>query len=265
MKKRILYLLLTAAMLLAAVLPMDAAGSPLVYDEADLLTEAEETALTAKLEEIGKAGQMDIVVAAFNTTGGYSAMEYADDFYDYNGYGYGDSHDGLILVLVMDTRDWWISTCGRAISVFTDAGIDYIGEQIVPYLSAADYAGGFSEFADQCEAFIAKADAGDPYDYHNLPKAPFEAGAALVIAVVLGLIIGAIYAGTLKAQLKTVRPQRAASSYLKKDSLQITDSKDLYLYRHVSRVARETSSSRGGSSTHTSSSGRSHGGGGGRF
>ena len=80
-------------------------------------------------------------------------MDYADDFYDYNGYGYGDSNDGLILIVVMDTSDWWISTCGKAIKTFTDAGIEYIGEQIVPYLSNGDYYGAFDKFADLCDEF----------------------------------------------------------------------------------------------------------------
>ena len=209
---------------------------------------------------------MEVVVAAFETIGDYTPMEYADDFYDYNGYGYGENRDGLILIIVMDTSDWWISTRGSAIPTFTDAGIDYIGEQIVPYLSDGDYYGAFSRFAEQCVAYIDQANAGDPYDTHNLPKDPFNAVTALVIAVVIGFIIGKIYTGSLKGQLKTVQAQRAAANYVKNGSLNVTNSRDFFLYRNVSKVARETSSSRsGGSSTHTSSSGTSHGGGGGKF
>jgi len=267
MKKKIVYLLLTLCMLVTAVLPAGASDYLPLFDEADLLTDSEESALIAKLEEIGWQYQMEVVIAAVETTGGYSAMEYADDFYDYNGYGYGETYDGLILLVDMDSRDWWISTCGAAIRTFTDAGIDYIGEQIVPYMSDGDFYAAFNEFADQCSAFMAQAQTGDPFDYHNLPqapKAPFNAGMAFVIAVIAGFIIAMIYTGSLKGQLKSVRAQKAAAGYVKNGSMNITDSRDFFLYRHVHRTAKESSSG-GGSGTHRSSSGRTHGGGGGKF
>lgn len=37
-------------------------------------------------------------------------MEYTDDYYDSNGYGYGKNHDGCVLVINMKSRDWWLST-----------------------------------------------------------------------------------------------------------------------------------------------------------
>ena len=169
----------------------------------------------------------------------------------------------------MDSSDWWISTRGTAITAFTDAGIDYIGEQIVPFMSAGDFAGAFDAFADQCSAFMAQAATGDPFDVHNLPqppKEPFNAGMAIVIALVVGFIIGKIYTGKLKGQLQSVTAQRAAAGYVKQGSLNVTNARDFFLYRSVTKTAMESdSSSGGGSSTHTSSSGATHGGGGGKF
>ncbi len=266
MKKNIVYLLLTVCMIFTVILPIGASEYYPVFDEPDLLTDSEETELIAKLENICSQKQMEVVVAAFETIGDYTPMEYADDFYDYNGYGYGENRDGLILIVVMDTRDWWISTCGKAIRVFTDAGIDYIGDRIVPYMADGDFYGAFSEFADLCSAFMAQAENGNPYDVHALPKGSFRAGTALMLSLGIGFVIALIYTGSLKAQLKTVRAQNRAADYMKRDSLRITESRDFFLYRNVNKVARETSSSRsGGSSTHTSSSGTSHGGGGGKF
>ena len=266
MKKKITYLLLTVCMIFSVMLPVSASEYYPLFDEPDLLTDSEESALIAKLEDIGSRNRMEVVVAAFETTGEYTAMEYADDFYDYNGYGYGENRDGLILIVVMDTRDWWISTCGKAIRVFTDAGIDYIGDRIVPYMADGDFYGAFSEFADLCSVFMTQAENGDPYDVYALPKGSFQAGTALMISLGTGFVIALIYTGSLKAQLKTVRAQNRAADYMKRDSLRITESRDFFLYRNVNKVARETSSSRsGGSSIHTSSSGTSHGGGGGKF
>jgi uncharacterized protein len=190
-------------------------------------------------------------------------MEYADNFFDYNGYGQGSTRDGLVLLISMEERDWWISTCGYAITAFTDAGIDYIGEKVTSYLTDGDYAAAFEEFAVQCDIFVKQARAGEPFDTHNLPKEPFNKGMALVIALVAGLILAFIYTGKLKGELNTVRKQTAAAGYVK-GGVNITASKDFFLYRNIQKTAKESSNS-GGSSTHTSSSGASHGGGGGKF
>jgi uncharacterized protein len=100
----------------------------------------------------------------------------------------------------------------------------------------------------------------------TLPKAPFNKGMALVIAVVVGLIVGKIYTGKMKAELNTVRSRSEAADYVKQGSLNVTGNSDFFLYRHLDRRAKESDSDKsGGSSTHTSSSGSSHGGGGGKF
>ena len=78
----------------------------------------------------------------------------------------------------------------------------------------------------------------------------------------MGLVCALIIVGTMKAQLKTVRPALAAGSYVRKDSIKVKSERDIYLYRNVSRteIVRESSSS-----THVSSSGTTHGGGGTKF
>lgn len=265
MKKKIHILLVLLSMLFMLSLPVQAAELPLLYDEADLLTEAEESSLLAKLESISDHADMDVVIALVDSIGELSPMEYADDFFDYNGYGQGENRDGLVLLVSMEYHDWWISTRGYAIEAFTDAGLEYIGEKVTSYLSDGDYAAAFNEFAVQCEAFITQANTGDPYDTHNLPKEPFNTGLALIIALVGGFIIAKIYTGKLKGELNTVRKQASAFGYVNKDSLNVSNSLDFFLYRNVKKTARETSSSGSGSSTHRSSSGASHGGRGGKF
>ena len=88
------------------------------------------------------------------------------------------------------------------------------------------------------------------------------------VALVIGLITALIVTGVMKSRLKSVAPQRDATSYVRQGSMKLTNQRDLYLYREVHRTERpkETDSgSSGGSSTHTSSSGSTHGGGGGSF
>ena len=60
-----------------------------VYDYADLFTPEEEDSLMEKAQIIAAERRMDVAVVTTEYTYGKSSMEYADDFFDYNGFGYG--------------------------------------------------------------------------------------------------------------------------------------------------------------------------------
>ena len=183
----------------------------------------------------------------------------------YSNFGYGESKDGALLLISVEDNDWYISTCGYGITVFTDAGIEYIGKQIKGDLSDSNFAGAFDKFAYLCDDFITQARTGEPYDVKNLPKEPLSL-IWIPIAIVAGFILSLIIVGRMKAKLKTVRFQPAANSYMKAGSMNITESRDMFLYNTVTRTAKpKDNDSGGGSSTHTSSSGSTHGGGGGKF
>lgn len=258
MKNRAWILTLILCLLVALALPVCAASDHLV-DDAWLLSSPEASQVEGELSRISAKYGVDIVIVTVDSIGWQSPMAYADDYYDNNGYG----PDGILLLVSMEESDWWVSTTGYGITAVTDAGLQYMSERFVPYLSDGEYAQAFLEFARLCEAFIAQANTGDPYDSYNLPKDPFAFGTNLIIAVVIGLVAALIVTGVLKAQLKSVARQARADAYITPGSLQITHSRDIYLYSHISRRERPKQSS--GSSTHASSSGTRHGGGGGKF
>ena len=235
-----------------------------LMDMASLLSDADVDSLTAKLDELSLRQKMDVVIATTNTLEGKSVVEYADDLYDYCSFGYGANRDGQILVISMEDNDWYISTCGYGITAFTDAGIEYIGEQIVPYLSDKDFAGAFATYITLCDEFITQARTDKPYDIGSLPRKPMSP-AWILVCLIIGLMLSFVTVGKMKAKLTTVRAQAAANSYMKNGSMNITDSREMFLYKNVTRTKRSSESSGGGSSTHTSSSGTSHGGGGGKF
>lgn len=237
----------------------------LVVDQAGLLTEAERTQLTEKLNGISHEHRMDVVLVTADDLGGKSPRDYADDFYDYNGYGKGPNYDGILLLVSMEDRDYWISTCGAGITAFTDAGIEYLAEQFLEPLSNGDYALAFNRYADTCVELLIKAEQGNPYDVADLPEEPFHLFGAIVISLGIGFLVAFIATAIMKGQLKSVRAQSGAADYVKKDSLKVTKRQDLFLYRQVTRRELPKSNSGGGSSVHRSSSGRSHGGGGGKF
>lgn len=261
MKKRISAFLLAMVLCLAFILPANAATIPKQYmvDDADLLTAGQQQQLHNTLAQLSAQHKLDIVIVTVDSLNGKSTTAYADDYFDYNGYGWGDDFRGILLLISMEQRDWAISTCGYAMQVFTDDGLDYIVDQILPALSDGAYADAFGTFASLCDSFLVQAATGQPFDDHTLPKEPFS---LLWIpgALAIGLVIAIIVVAIMKKQLKSVRFQSAARNYLRPGSLQLQVCTDLYLYRTVHKTAKPKNNS-----SHSSSSGRSHGGSSGKF
>ena len=236
-----------------------------LMDMADLLTEEEEEELIATLDEISERQNLEIVVVTAENLEGYSdGQEYTDDLYEYCDFGYGDGRDGIMLLLDMDGRDWYISTQGYGITAFTDAAITYLGNEMKEDLSAGNYAAAFRIYAADCDQMITRARDGNPFSKKDLPHEPLSP-LVLPICLGIGLVAGFITVNSMKAKLKTVHSQKAAADYVKKGSMQLTAQQDLFLYNKIDRVKKEEKSSSGDSTTHKSSSGTTHGGGRGKF
>ena len=242
---------------------------PRLVDNADVLTEEEEAKLLKKLDEISERQQIDVVIATVkDETDNSNIKMYAAEYYDNSGYGFGESCDGIILMMDYGTRAWGIVTTGKGEKIFTDAGQKYMTDKFMHYLSDGDNYKGFENYAKLCDKFIEhyKAD-GTAYDVGNLPK---DRNMLIVIggSITPALILAAIVCSVLTSQLKTVREEHTADRYEVKDSFNLREMYDFFLYKNVVRTKIEKSSDSsggGGSSTFTSSSGKSHGGSSGSF
>ena len=239
-------------------------------DSAGVLTEDEDNELEDALEELSLRQSFDVTIATIESLESvdYDSMEaYADDLYDFCQFGYGSDMDGVLLLVSVGDRKWHISTCGYGITAFTDAGIQYLGQQMTPFMADGDYAGAFRTFVQWSDTYIDAARAGHPYDVNNLPREPLSL-MYLFLALGIGLVLAWVVVGVMKSQLRSVAFQENAASYVREGSMNLTNSRELFLYRDVQRtehVEEKDSDSSGGSSTHTSSSGTTHGGGGGSF
>ena len=242
-------------------------ATPYVNDYADLLSESEELQLNKKLLAFKNRYGLDAVIVTTKSTNGMNIGDYADDFYDYNGYG----KDGILFVLDMNERSWWFSTKGKGSVYFTDYGIDEIVDDMIDDLKRGDYYDAFDTFADDVEKFTKSANNGNVIDYEPA-KASFGMSNVLISAVI-GLVASFITMLILRGQLNSVSRQYMAHSYIVNNSFMLTGASDLFVNRHVTRSrrpepSRDTHSGggySGGSSIHTSSSGSSHGGHGGHF
>lgn len=270
MKKRLIAFLFVIALCLSTVLPVCATETSgfvneynRVVDMADLLTDQEEAALIKKLDAISLRHNMDVVLVTTNDLEGFSVQEYAHLLYAQCQFGYGADKDGTMLLISMEDSDWYLYTHGYGTTAFTNDGIEYIGTQITEYLSDGDFVAAFTRYAELCDGFIAQAKSGTPYDKSTLPREPLSF-AWIPASLVIGFLVAKIIVGNMKGELKTVHTQAAANSYMVKGSMNITDSRDLFLYHTVTKTEKAKNDSSSGS-THQSESGSIHGGGGGKF
>lgn len=245
MKLKTMILTAMAAVSLAAA-PMTVLAHDVVFDDSAHLVEKE-----TPWEEIDDAlwavvieHEVNVLIHTTDSLNGMSIKNYTDQWYELQGV----SDDGIVLVVCEDSRDYYIQTSGSCISVFTDAGLDYIEEQIVPDMSAGNYEDAFITFADLCDEYLEQASTGKPYDRNNLPKEPFNVGMSLLIALGVGIAAGGIGLLFLFMNLKSVHQQSGAADYKKPNSFHLDTRRDIYLYKKVKREAKPENDNRSGGS-----------------
>lgn len=244
----------------------DAKGEHLI-DGAGLLSVDEFDQLEDQIETISHTHGVDVIILTMDSLDGYDAQDRADqgilDFYDVP-YGEGDdAGDAILLLLSMEYRDYAVSTHGKAMSIFTDAGQEYIDDQFLGYLSDGDYFKGFTVFAEQTDKFMTQAEKGDPYDQGHLPKV--ISGKKILISLGIGLVVAIFSVLGMRGQLKSVRFAAAASNYVVAGSENITVARDQFLYSTVSKTRRAKEKNDGGGSSSHSYGGGSFGGHSGKF
>lgn len=243
-------------------------ASEKVYDFADLLTPSEEKQIYNRVQKFIEKTDFDLAIVTISENNKSSAMEYADDFYDYNDFGMDSEYSGILFLVDMDTRESYMSSTGKAISMYSDYRIDTTLDAIYQEFSNGNYVNGITKFVTIIENYdtiglpsnkdskYAIRDDGEVYR-----KFPW--------LIVLGVpsAITAIVIGILIHKNKLVRVATSSREYLDKDSLKIKTLSDRLISTNTVAIPISTSSggSSGGSSHHSGSSGRSHGGGGHRF
>lgn len=244
--KKILVLLM---LLLLLVTPALADGNR-VIDDADVLSASDEAALEQAIAQIGDEYQFDVVLLTKTSINGKTPRYYAGDYYDYGGYGYGEKHDGIILLLVTGAsagnRDYTIVCTGRGEKIFNDNALYEIEDAMLPYLRVSNFSAGMAKFVTGVEA---RLEAMTPI------KRTLRAA---VVMFGVGMAIGTIVAMIFKGQMKTVRRKLGAQSYIRDGSFQLNRVQDIYLYTTTTRRRIETSSGGGRGGGFTGSSGTHH-------
>jgi uncharacterized protein len=225
-----------------------------VIDEAGLLNEGEKAELEERIASIRSRYNFDLVILVVFDTGDKTPEAYADDYFDYGGYGVGSDANGALFLQVLNSRYVHISGTGSGTAVFSSRRIDVSLDKIIPYLQNDDYYGAYGSFLDQAEYYLAALERGNS-DSESESKGFFYIAAAF-----LALVISLINFFLQRAKHKTALPQYFAGDYIKQDSLRFRVRKDTFISTFTTRIKRQQNNSGGG--LHTGSSGRSHSGGG---
>ncbi|MBR5446825.1 MAG: TPM domain-containing protein [Clostridia bacterium] len=220
-----------------------------LYDGADLLTDTEEADLIAKLDKVSGEYNVDVAVATVDGTGDMNATEYVNYYFDKSGLGVGESLDAVLLLIDMDAREFRILSNGDLGAAAVSSGdIDNITDMITSDLSDAYYYDAFSAYVDEVE-----------YQLNGeINGFPFKTTRNIVISLVIGFVVAFIVTGSMKSKLKSVSKKTNAASYVKQGSLMLQDSRDNFLYSHITKTKRESKSD---SSSNSGGSSRNVGGG----
>lgn len=284
MKKRIIAFIVAVYVFTTCLLTQVCATESRVIDGEHLLTDEQEENLEILYAQIYSAYGIEVCFVTASDFDGKTSQSYADDLLDYD----FAVESGVVLVISDNKREYAMSAVGEAEYIFNGSAYDMIEDEMLPYLSDGDYYTAFRVFSDVAEHCISYYYSNKPeasydydefenrYDYNDsyypevhgdtVVTAVASNGEIAVFSLIAGIIISLIVVSCLKSQLKSVRMQAAASSYMRSGSMKLTKSTDRFLYRNITKVRRNTNNgSSGGSGRHISSSGRSHSGRSGRF
>ena len=239
-----------------------------LLDAADLLSDSEETQLLDRLNSISNTHSSNVVVLTVPEHSG-TIQDFADDYFDYNGFQADFDGSGVLFMLSMSDREWAISTSGSAIYAFTDYGQEYLMDQMLPYLRDGDYFGAFDKYVDVADKFLTLYEQGTPYDVNNT-KEPKNPLAGAFVSLLIGMVIAFAVVAFMAKDLHTVHMNASAAGYQSHSGIKMQVHHDTYVRTTTARTKLpENDGSRsghsGGSSVHTSSSGSSHGGSHGHF
>ncbi|MBR1535196.1 MAG: TPM domain-containing protein [Ruminococcus sp.] len=247
--KRVFAILFAVAILLSVAMlsaSAETTSQPRLIDNADLLTDTEEAEISSLLVEYSEKQNCDIVFltepdlknADFNFNG--TAEDYADTYYDTHGY----ASDGVLVFITLTDetgqRKVQFSCTGKCKKRLSDDEQNEIIDDVFSSLKNSDYYTAIKKMTNEINEKLPVS-----LKWYMLP-----------LAIVIGFVIAMLIMNAIRSKLKTVAMQHGAKNYVRQGSMNVTASRDTYLYSTVSKTAKPKNDS----SSRTSSGGGSHSG-----
>ena len=268
MKKRIaafwlLLCILVFSLTVPAIAASDDSEAELDYvtDIAGILTDEELDTLESEAASISAAYACSTYILVLDNyrlyTDSDSTFNFCMETYEKYNLGWGADKDGILLMLSMSDRDYYLIIHGDGAGyAFTQDGRDQMQHRFLTYFGRDDYYGGFRKYLSECRRCLQAAAEGkpiDPFTKNDMETLVFFCLApSLLLAVVVGYL--------LYKPMRTAVKQSSAGSYIVPGSTELRQRVDQFSHRTVHRRRRETDSGGSGRS-HDSSGGYSGSGG----
>ena len=191
--KRILCL--ASAMLL---LPCLAFAGEMVVDDAGLFTQAEIGQMEEIITRIRDTYQMDAVVVTSTAPGYNDTQDFADLYYERNGYGLGDDKAGLLYLIDMRNRVPCISTSGVMIDYITDSRLEELFDCSYDQLASGQYGQSTITLLTRLESFLRKGRQEGSFRYDAETGKRLSGiynaltGGEMLVAALAGLAVAAV-------------------------------------------------------------------------
>ncbi|MGM0901624.1 MAG: TPM domain-containing protein [Bacillota bacterium] len=248
-----------------------------VYDDAGLFSEEERVDLNQQAISLGEQTQIDIVIVTTNDSQGKPSSDYALDFYDEHGFGYGGTLDGVLYLLNMEEREVYIFTRDKGTDYIDAVRVEELLNRVYPPLGEENYRESAQIFLEEVERMMA---AGPPvYDTGESSGYWGESGYAhtkdgssasdlsmiekLGIYLLISLVLGGIVIGIM-AMGNRGRSMVNARTYLQDNSFSVTSKRDQHYNTIVTQVKIPKNNNSSGGSTFSGGGGGGGIGGGGR-
>lgn len=216
-----------------------------VFDYADVLSDVEGNELEQLCKENSIADKADYVIVTINDAEGSTSQEYADDFFDYNGFGYDkEMGDGTLFLLDFDNGKVTLSTsgkCNSTVAGFTEDILDSVDQK----LENDDYNEACKSYIEECSYYINNSGSREDDGIFS----------HIWLNLIIGIVVGAIVTLILGYQQKS-KMTVESSDYSSNVHVNPSKSHDIFIRTVTTKTKKEKDND-----THTSSSGNSHGGG----
>lgn len=275
MKKLLSLFLVSAVSFFLFLLPAKAASTTYVEDTYGVLSSDEISQLNSLAQQVSDTHHVGVYVRVFpNYESYYNIESFSEAVYAREGMGYGDTEDGIMLILTMEDRSFDIlARAGIAEEVFSSYVREQMADRIVyDYLKYDQYFEGFKNYIAIADEDLSYYEAGtpvspefDPYR-EELERKEKEAHENAVRTTKAAATAGVPFITSLltvlgfKSRNKTAGIKHEADDYIPKNGIRLYTSSDIFLYKSESRTKIHHDSDRGSSGGSWSSSSSSFGG-----
>lgn len=264
MKKKFFVCLLLCMTLILSFASFASADSQAhVGDSAGVLTQDEYIALERAAAEVSDkygCGVYAIIVDDY-TQFGRSIDRAAEEIFNGTGMGYGDTDNGVLLLLSMNDRDYDILAHGDFGNyAFTDYGKDVLSDSFLDNFRNNDWYGGLRDYVSSCDYFLECAKDGNPIDVPQREEHKATLAEKLPIFAAISSAISALFCGVSSNGMKNAKRKTDASYYVSSGRINLIAREDFFTHRtqSVQRIPRNNNSGGGHGGTTVNAGGFSH-------